>query len=855
MRKKIIRLTLTFTILISLCININALDIPLINIEKNLQYEIVRLDGQWLFIPDKFIKSEFEMEENSFLINVPGSWESELRGYQYGYGTYIINVELNQYEENLSLFFDENIQALSIYVNGKHIANSGRISKNQFDGSPGRTLEPVNFSVESNKFTIYIHASNWDHREGGLVLPITLSSQNRMANNYRMHFFLESFVSGLAFSISLFYILFFIVRRSEIKSLYFSGLSFALGLRVLTTGVSVFDTLFHHFSVNLLLKIEYLSFIFAVMLFIRYIFILYSNYSHQKAELWIQFPGIVFALMVIFLPLKIITNYILWFNLYAFIISLYIIYILIRSSKIYITGRVLFISYSILLLTMISDMLFYSGIISLGPITWIGISVFLFSQVYVLMYQHARSLLGLEKITNEYREANIVLKKTKLEIEEQNEKLNKMAFFDQLTALPNRFNLINFLERDLKRANRNDEIIVLLFMDIDNYKIVNESYGTEAGDELLCEFSKRLIETFRESDTIFRLGGDEFAVLLGGVKKLDDVVSITNKLEENIRIPLKTKVNKFFLTASIGVVSYPKDGSTIESLLKNSEIAMYRAKSEGGNKTVFYTEEIDKSSREKIDIEAKIRDAISNNHFQLYYQPQIDGSNNRLNGFEALIRWIDPENGVIPPNKFIPIAEENGLIVQIGQWVIEETCRQVSKWISEGHKDFHVSINVSAQQFYRDDFVPILNQAIIDNEIDTSYISLELTESMMVSNPKATGEKMNEIKNLGVKLMIDDFGTGYSSLSYLKYFPLDVIKIDGAFTKDIVNDSFNKKLCLSIISLAKNLDMGLIAEGVETEEEKHYLIQQGCNIIQGYLYSKPIPAEDVYKHFNRKEEL
>lgn len=424
-------------------------------------------------------------------------------------------------------------------------------------------------------------------------------------------------------------------------------------------------------------------------------------------------------------------------------------------------------------------------------------------------------------------------------------KILYMAYHDNLTGLPNRRLLIDRLTQVMAHVRRQKLLAAILFLDVDRFKLINDTLGHNIGDELLKIIAGKLKQCSRTSDTVARLGGDEFIILLTDVDRIEDLVHIVKRFFEVFNIPVNLRGHKFLLTASIGVSVYPNDGEDAETLLKNADAAMYRAKSEGRNNWQFYSSSMNASGLEWITMENKLRKAIEEGEFILNYQPQVDLHTNEVIGVEALIRWQDPDQGIIPPNVFIPIAEDSGLIIPIGEWVLRTACAQNRKWQGEGLKHVRVSVNTSIRQFKQKDFVSIVSKILNETGLDPGDLEIEVTESIIMSNAEDTIKILRELKDLGIRLAIDDFGTGYSSLAYLKHMPVDLLKIDQSFVRNITFDENDAAICTTIINMAKSLKIEVIAEGVETMEQFLLLTKLGCDKIQGYIVSKPLLPEKV----------
>jgi diguanylate cyclase (GGDEF)-like protein/PAS domain S-box-containing protein len=429
------------------------------------------------------------------------------------------------------------------------------------------------------------------------------------------------------------------------------------------------------------------------------------------------------------------------------------------------------------------------------------------------------------------------------------EKIYRLANFDMLTKLPNRTLFNDRLHIALAHAKRNREQLAVLFLDLDRFKIINDSLGHHVGDFILQEVAERLQLCIRDEDTVCRMSADEFIILLTDIEKHSNIIKIITRMVATLSMPFIVEENELRVTSSIGISIYPHNGHTPEVLVKHAELAMYHGKENGRNNYQFFTESLNKTVTERLSLENSLRLAIERNEFVLYYQPQIDIKTNTLIGVEALIRWNHPKDGLISPSKFISIAEETGLIIPIGEWVLREVCRQHLQWINLGLPAIQIAINVSAIQFQEKQFLFTLQEIVRNYNIDPIYLELELTEGILMRDADAATKELSFLKELGVKLSIDDFGTGYSSLQYLSQFPIDKLKIDQSFIRAMTTHASSLTIVESIISLAEKLHIKVIAEGVETNKELKILQKCGCNEIQGYYFSKPLPAYKFVEWF------
>ncbi len=434
-------------------------------------------------------------------------------------------------------------------------------------------------------------------------------------------------------------------------------------------------------------------------------------------------------------------------------------------------------------------------------------------------------------------------------LREQQSRLNYMAFHDSLTALPNRSLFYDRIYHGLARARRSNSRVALMLLDIDRFKIINDSLGHDAGDVLLKIIAMRLNEGVRDMDTVARLGGDEFVIVLEGIQDLDDVVFVANKLLTTLARPLEVSGHSITTTVSVGVSIFPDDGKDTDELLKNADIAMYKAKEAGKNNCQFYTKGMNATAVNFLLLENDLRRAIELNQLILHYQPQVDLRSNEIVGVEALVRWQHPERGLISPAHFIALAEETGLIVPMGEWVLREACRQQKAWLDSGIHIGKMAVNLSPRQFRQKNF-PEKVEAILNNlGLSPEYLELEITESCAMEHAGETINQLNQLKEMGMYLAIDDFGTGYSSLAYLQRFPIQKLKIDRSFIHDIQDDINDAAIAKSIIGLAHNMQMIVIAEGVENTYQIEWLRNKGCDQAQGFLYAKPMPAEQLEEYF------
>jgi diguanylate cyclase (GGDEF)-like protein/PAS domain S-box-containing protein len=436
------------------------------------------------------------------------------------------------------------------------------------------------------------------------------------------------------------------------------------------------------------------------------------------------------------------------------------------------------------------------------------------------------------------------------------ERIKNLAYFDVLTGLPNRRLFTDRLHVAIANAHRHNQRLAIMFLDLDLFKRINDTLGHGVGDLVLIESAKRLGLCVREGDTVARLGGDEFVILLPELEHLEDAAKLAERVIAQVKAPFVIDEHELYVTTSVGIAVYPDDGQTVEQLIKNADTAMYRAKDLGRNAYQLYTPAMNARSFERLAMESSLRHALNRGEFTLVYQGKVDLVTGRLSGVEALARWRHPEMGMVSPVEFIPLAENMGLIGDIGAWVLKAACRQCKSWHDLGLPPVRIAVNVSALQFREGDVPALVEEALRESGLPPHYLELELTESVLMQRVEEVAQVLRELRQMGVHISIDDFGTGYSSLSYLKRMPIDALKIDRSFVHDLledgkVTDGEGAEIVSTIINLAHNLRLRAVAEGVETEEQAQFLRDRGCDEIQGYLISRPVSGEDLISLFDR----
>jgi len=446
--------------------------------------------------------------------------------------------------------------------------------------------------------------------------------------------------------------------------------------------------------------------------------------------------------------------------------------------------------------------------------------------------------------TAELKSANDKLHHDLEERKRVEQSIRHMAHHDALTGLPNRALFRDRLTHAMAQADRYHQKLAVMFLDLDRFKAINDTLGHNVGDQLLKIAAERLRSCVRDCDTVARLGGDEFTVVVEDIIEDHDAAAVAQKILDTLSQPFNLYGHEVFISVSVGVTLYPSDDENADNLLRNADSAMYRAKEYGRNNFQFYVADMNVKARERLMLESSLRRALDRNEYMLYYQPRVDLLSGQIIGAEALLRWRHPEMGLVPPAEFIPILEETGMIIPVGDWALREACRQNRIWQDMGLTPIRVAVNLSVRQFIQKDLADSVVRALDAAGLSAEHLELEITEDLLLEHNQTNIITLSRLKNMGIHISIDDFGTGYSSLSYLKRLPIDTLKIDQSFVRDIGTDPDNKAIASAIIAMASSLRLNVLAEGVETDEQLAFLRAQGCNEIQGFSFSHPLPAEE-----------
>ncbi|QEK11001.1 EAL domain-containing protein [Crassaminicella thermophila] len=473
-------------------------------------------------------------------------------------------------------------------------------------------------------------------------------------------------------------------------------------------------------------------------------------------------------------------------------------------------------------------------------------------------YEDTIGLNSSDELGHIAKNINKIKEKIKSKEEEliiKQEQIHYLSYYDTLTGLPNRMLFEKNLSKMLEEARKNNEKLALLYLDLDNFKKVNDTIGHTFGDLLLRNVGILLKKCICKEGIITRMGGDEFVAILPKADKKSDIMNCVEKISKSFQNPWLLDDREFYITVSMGIAIYPDHGENVHMLLKNADTAMYAAKKQCKKSYHFYTSDMNIEMLEKLEIENSLRHAVERNEFLIYYQPKININNENISGVEALIRWKHPNKGFIPPNVFIPIAEETGLIIPIGEWVLKTACRQIRVWQELGYTPVYISVNVSVIQIKQPNFVDMVKGIIKETGIKPYLLELEITENAIMEDFELTNKILDDLRKLGIVISLDDFGKGYSSLNYLKQLEINVLKIDKSFVDDITENNTQQAIVKAVIEMAHSMDMSVVAEGVETWEQFKYLKDLQCDKVQGYLFSRPLPLIEMEDMMRKKKKV
>ncbi len=802
---------------------------------------VLGLNGQWLFYPG------FDSDK-SRKIEVPGSWRKSGLPEQ-GCGTYRLRVLLPEEKPDFALKFGSLYTSAVIRINGREEIRIGQPGSSEGESSPHWVPTLLELSGEQpGELLLEIDMANYTHVRGGIITPVLLGNARNMKAGWEISRMLEMIFMGIILWMGIYHFSIFLLRsKSSLESLFFAVACLLFGLRLLFIGDFQISSFYTVGVWALFLRIEYLLYVWSVYFFIKFLSLMYPEEFFKPIVTLFLIITISYAGIILLSPSAFYTSLLPGHQLTVVISMLMSIFFLAKAAIHRRSGAGLILSGMVfLILTTVNDVLHYNVQIIQYNTSIIGTVVFMIIDSYVLAQLFSRKFAEVEELSSNLRETNAELAQSRYEIEKKNSELRLLASSDHLTGLPNRMALFELVDRELARAVRNGSQVGVILVDLDNFKQINDNYGHDRGDMLLCEFSRQMRRVLRKSDTIFRLGGDEFTVIVPDLTESENLILVAKKIMDVLKDPIELDSLRCSVSTSQGISRFPDDGDSVHTLLKNADIALYEAKRLGRSRFVCFDKHMQKMAEDRFTLISRMPDALENGEFELYFQPQMDMKDYTLYGLEVLIRWNEPELGFIPPPVFIPLMEESGFINVLGEWILEQALIKTLPWV-EKNKDLLISVNLSSVQFNSPDFLDILDFILVKTGFPQARLVLELTESVIMHDSEKTLFQLQGIRDRGVQISVDDFGTGYSSLSYLKRFPLDHLKIDKSFISDLFSTQFDKDIVSTIIDLAGILGLEVIAEGIETAEQQAFLESRGCFIMQGYLMGRPAPEQDIEK--------
>jgi len=802
---------------------------------------VLFLNGVWLFRPGND-------PDGVVPVAVPGSWGKAGLPEQ-GFGTYLLTIKLPADAPGLSIQFGSLYTSSVIRLNGVVMAAAGRPGNGPENTQPQWSPVVLDLHPDTRgEIRIEVEMANYHHTRGGIVSPVMIGGADILRKRWQLNRLLELVIMGAMFWMGCYHLILYSMRHLHSRSSLFLGLACLLfSLRVLFVGDFLLNSIFPDGTWAVFMKVEYLLYILSVYCFVRFLSLLFVREFYPPVLTVFMIISLTYATLVALTPSPVYTSLLPLHQvtlLITFLLSLYYLGLACVRRR---PGSVIILASMILVvLTGTNDILFYRVQIVPYNLSLLGAFLFTMADSYILGKEFTRKYIEAEALSLNLRNSNTQLEESRQEIRQKNRELHLLANSDYLTGLPNRMALFDQVNRELTRAQRSGNIVGVLLVDLDDFKQINDSFGHTRGDQLLCEFSRRVTEVIRTNDTMFRLGGDEFTVIATDLSNSGQLVQVARKIMGVLDTPIHLNSMKCKMSTSIGISQFPRDGKSVNTLLKHADIALYEAKRQGRNRYISYNKTIGQQAENRYHLTNRIPEALQQGAFKMYFQPQVDLKKRRLYGLEALIRWEDGAAGFIPPSEFIPLAEESGFITVLGQWILEQSCRISLPWLDQ-IPDLYIGVNISSIQFTAPDFLEILEDVLRRTGFPPRNLVLELTEGVIMNDSDGSLEKLKGIRAMGIRISVDDFGTGYSSLSYLKKFPLDHLKIDKCFITDLFRTGFDREIVRTIIDLAGLLDLDVIAERVETAEQQAFLEVSGCYLVQGYLFSKPLPFEEAGK--------
>jgi diguanylate cyclase (GGDEF)-like protein len=775
---------------------------------------------------------------------LPSSWTRQ--GHvRHGSATYVLRVLLDPGVPPLAVRVVPPDSASRLLANGSVIAQVGRVGLTRAEYVPRRVAVTARIDRPTTELTLALQVSDYDSREGGPAAGILFGSEAAIARGAVSETSTHYFLMGLIFAMALYHVGLYASRRTETACLHFGLFAVFFVIRMAIADIHDIGGMLPGVPWHVWLRLEYLSFYWSAGLFIMFLEVLFPQDYRTAAVRAFQAIAAALSLVTIAAPPAVFTLTLRSFQVVFLVTVIYSLWVLVRAATAGRFGAItILVGFVVFAASAVNDVLYYNGIVTNGPLATYGATLFLFSQAAILAMRFSMSFAGVERLSHELEGANDSLREKQRQIEEQNVELTRMATADPLTGLPNRLSLFDTLEREISRAERGSRSLAVMFIDLDEFKSINDTLGHQAGDELLQKVARRLSRIVRRHDELFRLGGDEFTVVLVDIRDAREAGEAAARIAKALEQPVDVAGREMMVRASLGISVFPADGPDVSTLMRHADIAMYSVKRSGKGDFAFFDASMIQERQERIALSGRMPRALAQGRFVLHYQPQVDAQTRQMTGVEALVRWQEPGEGTIPPGRFIPVAEETGFIITLGEWILREACRQGRIWEQAGC-NLRVGVNISAVQFALADFPDLVTRILAETGLSAHLLDLEVTEGLIMREEERVVERLRTLKSAGVTVSIDDFGTGYSSLRYLRMFPLDHLKIDQSFVKGIFGNDYDSEIVRTILDLSRALRLEPIAEGVETEDHRRFLADHGCRLMQGYLFSPPVVAEAI----------
>ena len=810
---------------------------------------ILSLSGPWLFAPD-YDKSLFQS------MDVPGSWSlSDLP--EQGCGTYSLRIILPPGAPETAFLFGNIFTASRIRVNGKTYLENGIPGTSSDNTIPGWSPVLLRIAPPSDGILdLEIDVANFNHAKGGITNRVEFGEARVMQWFWEMYHFMEILSMGFLLWMGVYHFIFSIFRKVSVPvSVSFALACLLFAFRMVFIGNFQISSFLPAQVWEPFLRIEYLLYLIATYFFIRFLALMFREDFYQPLVKVYFGISLIYLLLVLVSPTLFFTSLLPIHQLTLMISFFLTVGYLIQAVKHKREGAGLILSGMIILfITGLNDVLMYKVRTSFSNITIPGAVIFMILDSFVLCRSFSRKFSETEALSSRLSIANDALNHSRREVHKKNSELQVLASSDHLTGLPNRMALFELVDKELARAGRSGQKVGVILVDLDSFKQINDNYGHDRGDQVLCEFASRVSRILRKGDSVFRLGGDEFTVIVPDLTEPESLVTVAEKILGTLSFPIELEGFHCQMSTSMGISQFPDDGDSVHSLLKHADIALYEAKNQGRNRFVWFDRAMQKLAEDKFRLIRRMPDALQAGEFLLYFQPQMNMKDYSLYGLEVLIRWKDSESGFLSPGLFIPLMEETGFIHILGEWIMDKAFTTALPWV-ETNPELLISINISSVQFNSREFLEILDFNLIKTGFPGKNLVLELTEGVIMNDNRETLRKLDGIKRRGIRISVDDFGTGYSSLGYLKKFPLDHLKIDQSFIRDLFLTDFDKEIVSTIIDLAAILGLEVIAEGIEMPEQQAFLESRGCYIMQGFLMGRPVPPETITDLLSDSEKV